>query len=300
MTAKPRIGFIGLGNMGRPMASRLIAAGYSLAVADAEPARLAGFGVKATLPASLAELGRLSDVVITMLPDGQIVAEVILGSGAGGDSVAAGLAEGALVVDMSSSAPTGTRALGARLAKRGIGLIDAPVSGGVKRAADGSLAIMAGGDAALVERARPILGALGTRIFATGPLGSGHAMKALNNYVSAAGLAAAAEALLIGKRFGLEPATMVAILNASTGRNNSTENKFTQFILSRRFDAGFSLGHMAKDLRIAVETARATASAAPLGEACATLWDAAEHALGGGADHTEIVRYLESLQGEKR
>jgi 3-hydroxyisobutyrate dehydrogenase len=120
-------------------------------------------------------------------------------------------------------------------------------------------------------------------------------MKALNNYVSAAGLAAAAEALLVGQRFGLDPAVMVDILNASTGRNNATENKLKQFVLSRRYAAGFGLGLMAKDLRTALATAHAAHVPTPLGEACVALWNAAEKALGGGADHTEIARYLEEL-----
>jgi len=125
-------------------------------------------------------------------------------------------------------------------------------------------------------------------------------MKALNNYVSAAGLAAAAEAVLVGQRFGLDPAVMTDILNASTGRNNATENKLKQFILSRRYSAGFSLGLMAKDLRTALETAEATATPAPLAAACIALWNAAEARLGGTADHTEIARYLESLIEEGR
>lgn len=299
MTAKPRIGFIGLGNMGAPMAENLLKAGFDLAIADADPGRLAGFAARAALPASLAELGRGSDLVVTMLPDGKIVRNVLCGTPGGNDGVLAGLAAGSLVIDMSSSAPVGTRALGAELAARGIALVDAPVSGGVKRAVDGTLAIMVGGAAADIERCRPLLAAMGRDIFPTGPLGSGHAMKALNNYVSAAGLAAASEAVLVGRRFGLDPAVMTDILNASTGRNNATENKLKQFILSRRYGAGFSLGLMAKDLRTALETAEATATPAPLAGACIALWNAAEAKLGGAADHTEIARYLEILIEEE-
>jgi 3-hydroxyisobutyrate dehydrogenase len=299
MTAKPRIGFVGLGNMGRPMAENLLKAGFALAVADADPRRLASLGVRALLPASLAELGRMSGLVVTMLPDGKIVREALLGDEGGNDGVIAGLAAGALVIDMSSSAPVGTRALGATLAARGVALVDAPVSGGVKRAVDGTLAIMVGGADADIERCRPLLAAMGRDIFPTGPLGSGHAMKALNNYVSAAGLAAAAEAVLVGRRFGLDPTTMVDILNASTGRNNATENKLKQLILSKRYAAGFTLGLMAKDLRTALETAEATATPAPLAAACIALWNAAEAKLGGAADHTEIARYLETLIEER-
>jgi len=295
MTAKPRIGFVGLGNMGAPMAENLLKAGFELALADADPARLTGFAARAARPASLAELGRASELVITMLPDGKIVRKVLCGTAGSNDGVLAGLAAGSLVIDMSSSAPVGTRELGAELAARGVALVDAPVSGGVKRAIDGTLAIMAGGAAADIERCRPLLAAMGRDIFPTGPLGSGHAMKALNNYVSAAGLAAAAEAVLVGRRFGLDPAVMTDILNASTGRNNATENKLKQFILSRRYSAGFSLGLMAKDLRTALETAEATATPAPLAAACIALWNAAEARLGGAADHTAIAQYLETL-----
>jgi 3-hydroxyisobutyrate dehydrogenase len=295
MTAKPRIGFVGLGNMGAPMAENLLKAGFELAVADADPGCLADFANRAALPASLAELGRTSDLVVTMLPDGKIVRKVLCGSPGSNDGILAGLAAGSLVIDMSSSAPVGTRELGAALAARGVALVDAPVSGGVKRAADGTLAIMVGGEAADIERCRPLLAAMGRDIFPTGKLGSGHAMKALNNYVSAAGLAAAAEAVLVGQRFGLDPAVMTDILNASTGRNNATENKLKQFILSRRYGAGFSLGLMAKDLRTALETAEATATPAPLAAACIALWNAAEARLGGAADHTEIARYLETM-----
>jgi len=295
MTAKPRIGFVGLGNMGAPMAENLLKAGFELALADADPARLAGFVARAAVPASLADLGRASELVITMLPDGKIVRKVLCGTAGSNDGVLAGLAAGSLVIDMSSSAPVGTRELGAEPAVRGVALVDAPVSGGVKRAVDGTLAIMAGGAAADIERCRPLLAAMGRDIFPTGPLGSGHAMKALNNYVSAAGLAAAVEAVLVGRRFGLDPAVMTDILNASTGRNNATENKLKQFILSRRYSAGFSLGLMAKDLRTALETAEATATPAPLAAACIALWNAAEARLGGAADHTAIAQYLETL-----
>jgi len=298
MTTRPRIGFVGLGNMGRPMVENLLKAGFELAVADADPGHLAGLGMRALLPASLGELGRMSDIVVAMLPDGKIVRKVLLGDAGGNDGVLAGLKAGSLVIDMSSSAPVGTRALGAELAARGIALVDAPVSGGVKRAVDGTLAIMVGGEAADIERCRPLLAAMGRDIFPTGPLGSGHAMKALNNYVSAAGLAAAAEAVLVGERFGLDPGVMVDILNASTGRNNATENKFKQFILPRRYTAGFTMGLMAKDLRTALETAEATATPAPLAAACIALWNAAEAKLGGAADHTEIARYLAMLSEE--
>jgi 3-hydroxyisobutyrate dehydrogenase len=231
--------------------------------------------------------------VITMLPDGKIVRDVLL-EAAGGALAAA--APGTLVIDMSSSSPIDTVELGKAAGERGFPVVDAPVSGGVKRAIDGSLAIMAGGEAADVERARAVLQAMGKSVFATGPLGSGHAMKALNNYVSAAGLAAAAEAIIIGRHFGLAPDVMVDVLNASTGRNNSTEVKMKQHVLSGSFASGFAMGLMAKDLRTAADLARHAELPAPLSMMCEDLWRKAFETMGSGADHTEIFRYLEGLE----
>jgi 3-hydroxyisobutyrate dehydrogenase len=176
-------------------------------------------------------------------------------------------------------------------------MVDAPVSGGVRRAADGTLAVMVGGDPALVARCDPLFRAVGQQVFACGPLGSGHAMKALNNLVSATGLLAAAEALVVGRRFGLDPGRMLEVLNASTGRNHATEQKLAQFVLSRRFDAGFSLALMVKDLATALELARDTGTPAPLSAECRALWTQAAAALEPGADHTAIVRWLESIAG---
>ncbi len=298
----PRVGFVGLGHMGRPMAARLCQGGLSLFVADKDPVALAGFtkAFDVQVPEGLEELGRACDMVITMLPDGEDVRQVMLGTGDGdGDNIASGLSPGAILMDMSSSAPMATRGLGRELADLGIAMIDAPVSGGVARAEDGTLAIMVGGEGAIIETCRAVLALMGRSILATGPLGSGHAMKALNNYVSAAGLTAASEALLIGQRFGLDAAVMVDVLNQSSGRNNSTENKINQFVLNRSFASGFSLGLMAKDLGAAADLARQTESFAPLAEACSKLWSEAEAAIGGDADHTALVQYFEQQTGEQ-
>ena len=289
-----RIGFVGLGNMGAPMARRLAAAGYRLLVADAVPAAVNRFrqDVPCDAPATLEELGAACRVIITMLPDGHAVRKVLMGT----SGVVAGLtasAAPAIVVDMSSASPVGTRALGAELADKDITLLDAPVSGGVGRAAEGKLAIMAGGDAAVIARCRPILQTLG-QVFLTGAPGSGHAMKALNNFLSAVALAAAGEAMLAGERFGLDPAVMVPIFNASTGRNTATDHKYPKFILPRTFDSGFALGLMAKDLRLALELARDTGAPADLLQACVDMWAKAEGQLGARADNTEVVKYLES------
>jgi len=285
------IGFVGLGQMGQPMAALLAKAGYKLRVFDADPVASSAFAASsaAKLCATAADVAVGVQVYITMLPDGRAVQEVLTGAG----KVAGVLAPGAIVADMSSSDPVGTRKLGEALAKRAVVLVDAPVSGGVARARNGTLSIMAGGDPKAIERLRPVFEKMGNKVFLTGPLGSGHAMKALNNYVSAAGLLAAAEAILIGRAFGLDPEVMTDVLNASTGRNNSTDLKLKQHILSGKFGTGFSVGLMAKDLATASDLAEAVGAKALFARQCSGLWSEAARKLGPGADHTEIYRYLE-------
>lgn len=293
-----QVAFLGLGKMGAPMAAHLVAAGWTVRAFDVSPAAADAFvraNPGAVRAASAAEAAAGADAAVTMLPDGKAVRKALLDSGA-----AAALGRGGIVVEMSSSAPIETRRLGDELAPLGVGLVDAPVSGGVKRAVEAKLAIMAGGDPALVERCRPLLAAMGSSIWQTGLLGSGHAMKALNNYVSAAGLVAASEALLIGRRFGLDPALVVDVLNASTGRNNSTEVKAKQFILSGSFASGFSLALMAKDLRTASELAEQLGVAAPMSRSTSDLWNRAQGALDPASDHTEIFRFLEALGDGER
>ncbi len=293
------IAFIGLGQMGRPMAANLIKAGFVLRVMDRSAEAVRDFlAVNATKAfGTPREAAAGSDVLVTMLPAGRDVREVILGLRPDDpDAARKGLRPGSLVIDMSSSAPLLTRETGEHLAAEGIAMLDAPVSGGVPRARDGTLVIMVGGDPEAVERARPVLTAMGSKIFTVGLLGAGHTMKALNNYVSAAGLAAAAEALLVGRRFGLDPAVMTDVLNASTGRNNSTENKLKQHILSSTFASGFSLDLMTKDLATAVELAKDLGVPVPLADRCVRLWMEASAHLGRGVDHTEIYRYLEQMK----
>jgi 3-hydroxyisobutyrate dehydrogenase len=287
------IGFVGIGNMGSPMARNLIRAGWKVTVYDVDAPKMRSFAATdgARTASSLAELGKKSDVVITMLPDGHVVRRVVLGKESGDDCLVKGLAKGATIVDMSSSAPVGTRRLGEELRAYGISLTDAPVSGGVKGAVAGTMSIMIGGDKALAERLDPLLAAMGKRFYVGSP-GAGHAAKVLNNYVSAVGLLAAAEAVRVAEKFGIDPQVLVNVVNASTGRNNSTENKFAQFILNGKFNSGFALGLMAKDLALAMEVAEACNVPAELGHATLDLWKKAEKAVGAAADHTEIARYV--------
>ncbi len=178
-----RIGFIGLGQMGGPMARNLARAGYGLVAHDVDRDALKRACEMISVEAgeSLWAMASRCEAVITMLPDGETVRAVVLGPGGTGDCLLAGFSRGGILVDMSSSSPLATRELGARLAERGVAMLDAPVSGGVRKAADATLSIMVGGDAQSIARCRPFLETMGSRIFMTGPLGSGHAMKALNN-----------------------------------------------------------------------------------------------------------------------
>jgi 3-hydroxyisobutyrate dehydrogenase len=191
---------------------------------------------------------------------------------------------------MSSSEPNGTRELGAALARGGIVLLDAPVSGAVPRAQTGTLTIMIGGDdAAAIERSRPLLSAMGNRLFETGGLGSGHAMKALNNFVAAAGYTAAAEALLIGRRFGLDPTRMLEIMNVSTARNFNTEVVMKEHVVDRKFATGFTLGLLAKDVKIAADLAAEVKVDAPLAQLVKDRWALARDRLGAARDNSEAI-----------
>jgi 3-hydroxyisobutyrate dehydrogenase len=297
------VGFVGLGNMGQPMVRRLAAAGHRLHLYDIDRARTEALAaeVNATAAPSLAALGKVSDVVITMLPDGQTVRRVLLGGDGATDAIAASLPPEAIVIDMSSSSPVGTRALGEELAARDIRLVDAPVSGGVRRAIDGTLAIMLGGNPDVFDCIEQVLAPMGKTMIA-GNLGAGHAIKALNNYVSAAGLLAACEAVRAGARFGLDPNTIVDIINASTGVNNSTTNKMKPFVISGSYADGFGLALMAKDLRTALEVADAAGTPTALAETVVRVWNDAEQKLGAQRDpsinHTAIDRYLGLLEGK--
>lgn len=295
MTGKAlrRIAFIGIGNMGWPMAARLIGAGLDVAVFDAAPDRAARFAqeVGGTAASDAAAAVRGADAVITILPTSKHVGQALE---AMGDS----LAPGTLVIEMTSGVPTATRGFAEGLAARSITMIDAPVSGGVARARTGEIAIMIGGEAAEVARADAVLRAMGTTLTHVGGIGAGQAMKALNNLASAASFLIGVEALLIGQRFGLDPAVMVEVLNASSGMSNSSQKKFGQFVLSRRFDAGFGLDLMVKDVSIALEVGRETGTPTPFAALCREMWASAAGLLGPGLDHTAMAQFSERLVGE--
>lgn len=285
------VGLWGLGNMGVPMAARLVAAGIPVLGFDPSPAARDRFvavgGTPVDGPDALGDVR----IVILMLPNSDVVEDVLLRGG-----LADGLRPGSVVVDMSSSEPLRTRALAELLRDRGLTLIDAPVSGGVGGAREGTLAIMVGGDEAVVAELEPLLAHVGSprRV---GSVGAGHALKALNNLLSATHLWVTSEAMHAGVTFGLEPEVMLEVFNGSSGRSGSTENKWPNFILPGSYDSGFALKLMLKDMRIATDLAHRLGATVELGDAAVEQWTRASHTLSDDADHTEVARHLAERNG---
>jgi len=296
MNQPQRIGFIGLGMMGLPMTTCLSKAGFELFLADADAGRLHDIQTTLGATALTPDNAHSLDVLITMLPNSHIVESVLLGAD-GKSGWASALATGAVVIDMSSSEPARSRDLGQTLNGLGLAYLDAPVSGGVKRAVDGSLAILVGGDPAIMARCQPVLEAMGKNILHIGQAGSGHAAKALNNFVSAAGLMATVEALHVAKRFGIDPGVMVDVLNASSGGSNTSLNKARQFMLSGTFGSGFSMQLMNKDLKIAKGLADGLDYPLTFGQRAITVWDEVAQDSTPTTDHTEMYRML-AKEGE--
>jgi 3-hydroxyisobutyrate dehydrogenase-like beta-hydroxyacid dehydrogenase len=232
------------------MAANLIAAGYDLIVRDADPERERRFVATHGGRGCGGDRAILTEaaVLITMLPNGRVVRDALLGE----DGIASQLRPGTIIVDTSSSDPYGTRELGGELAELGLVLLDSPVTRPEAVGDDTRrITLMVAGDDDAIDRVMPLLRAMGERVFRAGALGCGHAMKTLNNYVSAAGLAAALDAMVAGQQFGIDVETMLEVFNAGTARNFSTVNTLTDEAMSRRYAAGFQLALMVKDLGIA-------------------------------------------------
>jgi 3-hydroxyisobutyrate dehydrogenase len=302
MTDNTRVGFVGLGMMGLPMVEHLAASGdIEVRVHDQSAARLELLRAHPAWGQGLQAVGALSelagcDVVITMLPNSAITDAVVLGDPQS-PGLCSVLSAPTVVIDMGSSHPVRTRELAQRLQQNGVTLLDAPVSGSVAKARSGTLSIMVGGPESAFERVRSLLQTMGNQLIRTGEVGSAHAMKALNNYVYAAGLLATSEALLVARRMGLDLDAFADVLNASSGRNVATETKLRQFLISREFNGGFALGLQAKDLATARGLQQATGVNAPQMNLCAELWKEAVDELEAGVDNTAILRLLERRSG---
>jgi 3-hydroxyisobutyrate dehydrogenase-like beta-hydroxyacid dehydrogenase len=291
------IGFVGLGVMGAPMAGHLARAGHRLRLHDANAAAartlaqtLGGAARACDTPAALAEG---CDVVITMLPNGQVVQQVALGE----SGLLHGMRPGALLLDTSSSEPWLTRRTAAALAERDVAMVDAPVSGAQWGAEAAELVFMVGGGAADLERVRPLLERMGRAVHHVGALGAGHMMKCINNLITALTFSATMEGLTLGKRVGLDPAAMVAVLNESTGGSWITKNHIAQRVLSRSFDDPFKLELMLKDIGIALDLSREAQLPMPLAALGQQLWRAASLAAGPGVSVSELARWVEGQAG---
>jgi len=276
-----RVGFVGLGMMGQPMAMNLVAKGCLLTSLDAANVSLEG----AEAVPDAATLAKECRLIILMLPDSRAVDAVM-------SALLPELSEGSLILDMGSSEPGETRRWAKALAGRSCSIVDAPVSGSVPKARGGNLAIMVGGADTDFTRAEPVLRMMGEAIIRTGEVGSAHAMKALNNYVYAAGLMAVSEAAQMAETQGLDLGIFAQVLNASSGRNIASETKLAQEITSRRYAGGFQLGLMRKDLETAGGIAAAAGAEAPLLALLRTRWSAALSEFGPRADNTEIHRFI--------
>jgi 3-hydroxyisobutyrate dehydrogenase len=286
------VGFVGLGVMGLPMARHLAAAGHPLTAYDIDPQareRLGRDSASAVIASSAQEVAAASEIVVTMLPSGREVESVVFGA----QGLAVSLRPGSLLLDTSSSDPSDTKATANRLQDMGIDMVDAPVSGAEIGAQNAELVFMVGGTNAGLARVRPLLDVLGTSVFHLGPVGSGHAMKSINNMITAATFLATAEGLVIGKRYGLDPAAMAGVLNSSTGMSWVSKTHIEQRIISRKFDDPFKFDLMVKDIGIAMRLASELGLSMDLSQANQRVWQRTQREIAPGSSVSELVRQLE-------
>ena len=292
-TAKPTLGFVGLGTMGAPLATRLIHAGFRLQIYDFDNDAVRYFlmetgGEVAANPRLMAEA---CDIVLVMVPRPADVRAAAIGR----EGVLHGFGAGKLFIDLSASPPAQTGEIAKELRRIGVATVDAPALGGLAELRSGALTLLVGGDHDAVARADPVLQTFGSRLIRTGPVGSAHAAKALCGQLAALCFLATAETLMVGRRAGLEPGPLLEALNASAGANYAIETTVPRHVLPRGFGSGLPLDGLLTDLRHALEVARDAEMPAPLsalaGEICAT----ARLTLGPGQDHTRLVRWLEQI-----
>ena len=287
-----KISLVGLGNMGSRIAKRLIEQGHELGVFDIDKQSMDDLQrIGATTYSSIEELGLVSDYVITVLPNAGAVEETVNCHG----GLLRSMKAGSVLIDMTSSEPQVTKNLGDSLLENGISMLDAPVSGGTKKAENGTLTIMIGGDENIFNESLKILNSIGEKIIHVGGLGAGHTVKALNNLLAASTLAITAESLAVGVKMGIEPSKMLEVINAGSGKSASSETKFSQQIISRKFDVGFTLELMCKDLTIAMNIAHQNNVPMFASASICQLWQYALANGGGKMDHTAIACFVEDM-----
>lgn len=287
-----KVGFIGIGAMGKPMALNILRAGYSLAVNDVSEEAVQELvdqgAIRAATPKDLA--GQV-DVLITMLPNGAIVEQVLLGE----QGVFAGAKPGLTVIDMSSVAPGFSRKMAKLAYQRQLNYLDAPVSGGVKGATEGALTIMVGGEPEMVNRLRPLLEAIGKKIYHVGGVGAGDAVKLVNNLLLAVNMAAAAEGFALGIKLGLNPQTLFDVIRASSGDSYALAAKMPNFVFKGNFAPGFAVDLQYKDLELATQTAKELKVPMFLTSTAQQIFEQSRAAGLGREDISAVIKPLEEL-----
>jgi len=290
MNLSERIGFIGVGRMGSGMASRLLAAGHPVTVYDPDVTAVAALVARGAVAAdSPLAVAQAAPVVMVSLPTPAIVKATVSAIAA-----ATGLQ---VFVDLSTSGTAAAQAIAAQLAPFGVAALDAPVSGGVTGAANGKLAIMVSGPLAAIERVKPLLAEMG-KVFVVGERpGLGQTVKLANNMLAAVAMAATSEAMAMGAKAGVDPAVMLEILNASSGRNSATQDKFPRCVINRRFDFGFANALSFKDVRLCVDEAEALGVPMIMGAAVRQMLAITQNVCGPDADVTDMARVVENWAG---
>jgi len=289
------VAFLGLGAIGRPMAARIAAAGHTLAVWNRTTERATSFAAEhgARVASSPRDAAQGAAIVITCLPTSREVEQLLEGP----DGLLAGLASGTIFLDCTSGDPATSKRIAAKLGERDVAFMDAPVSGGVVGAEQGILTVMCGGDETVLERARAVLESFGKKIVHCGPIGAGHALKAINNALLAIHVWSTAEGLAALQKAGVRPDVALDVINASSGRSNASMNLFPERVLTRAFPRTFRLALLDKDVGIAAGVAREQRVPAPVLQLTAELMTAARAALGEVADHVEMVKVVEQWAG---
>lgn len=288
-----KVAFIGLGSIGRPMATKIAAAGFPLTVWNRTASRAEAFGKehKSRVASTPADAARGADVVVTCLSTSRDVSDVL------DAGLSDGIGSGSVLLDCTSGDPATSRAIAERLAARKVAFVDAPVSGGVRGANEGTLTVMCGGDARDVERVRPVIEAFGKKIVHCGPVGAGDAVKAMNQALLALTIWGTGEALVALAKSGVSAQVALEVINASSGRSNASMNLFPERVLTRAFPRTFRLALLDKDARIAAQIARDERVPAPLTQLAADLCTLARMELGEDADHVEAVKVIEKWAG---
>lgn len=289
--AKVRVGVIGLGNMGRPIAENLLRAGFPTTVFDLRPKAVDALRSAGARPASSpAAAARQSEMLFVVVPDSRAVRQVLFGR----NGAARGAARGSVLVDMTTGDPHHSRPFADRLAMRGIAYLDAPMTGGATGAKAGRLLLMVGGDRGVYERCLPVLRRISKRAIHVGPVGSGHVMKLVHNHVSHAVFAATCEGVALGERLGLSPKDMLEVFNEGNARSYTTEVRFPKFILPKTYDSGASFNIVRKDMALVRALGRRAKFRLPINACTYRYWKHAVDAGMGREDWSKIVLLLQA------